>query len=134
MLVRFGGPGSNRGFGITGSVLVSPDQSVSLMPFFATAGVAIRGMFASRPTDVGGFGIVYGHFSNDLQDSQRRARESGSAVGIQRYEMALELTYRFRFHQDALFFQPDLQYIIRPGGTGRIPDAFVAGFQVGINF
>jgi len=104
------------------------------MPFFATAGVAIRGMFASRPTDVGGFGIVYGHFSNDLQDSQRRARDSGSAVGIQRYEMALELTYRFRFHQDALFFQPDLQYIIRPGGTGRIPDAFVAGFQVGINF
>src|SRR5437773_10145891 len=74
VLVRFGGPGSNRGFGVTGSVLVSPDQSVSLMPFFATAGVVIRGMFASRPTDVGGFGIVYGHFSNDLQDSQRRAR------------------------------------------------------------
>jgi porin len=89
---------------------------------------------SSRPTDVGGLGIVYGHFSNDLQDSQRRARESGSGIGIQRYEMALELTYRFRFHQEALFFQPDLQYIIRPSGTGRIPDAFVAGFQVGINF
>ena len=65
VLVRFGGPGSNRGFGVTGSVLVSPDQSVSLMPFFTTAGVAIRGIFASRPTDVGGFGIVYGHFSDD---------------------------------------------------------------------
>ncbi len=134
VLVRFGAPGSNRGFGVTGSVLVSPDQSVSLMPFFATAGVLIRGIFASRPTDVGGLGIVYGHFSNDLQDSQRRVRRSGSGIGIQRYETALELTYRFRFDQDALFFQPDLQYIIRPGGTGRIPDAFVAGFQVGINF
>ena len=134
VLMRFGGPGSNRGFGVTGSLLVSPDQSVSLMPFFTTAGVAIRGMFASRPTDVGGFGIVYGHFSNDLQDSQQRAQESGSAVGIQRYEMALELTYRFRFDRDALFFQPDLQYIIRPGGTGQIADAFVAGFQAGINF
>ena len=134
VLVRFGAPGSNRGFGVTGSVLVSPDQSVSLMPFFATAGVVIRGIFASRPTDVGGLGIVYGHFSNDLQDSQRRARESGSGIGIQRHEMALELTYRFRFDQDALFFQPDLQYIIRPGGTGRIPDAFVAGFQAGISF
>jgi len=33
-----------------------------------------------------------------------------------------------------VFFQPDLQYIIRPGGTGRITDAFVAGFQSGINF
>jgi porin len=129
VLVRFGGLGSNRGFGVTGSLLVSPDQSVSLMPFFTTAGVVVRGAFASRPTDVGGIGIVYGQFSNDLQDSQRR-----SAVGIQRYEIALELTYRFRFYKDALFFQPDLQYIIRPGGTGRIPDAFVAGFQVGINF
>jgi porin len=134
VLVPFGAPGSNRGFGVTGSVLVSPDQSVSLMPFFATAGAVIRGIFASRPTDVGGLGVVYGHFSNDLQDSQRRARESGSGIGIQRYEMALELTYRFRFHRDSLFFQPDLQYIIRPGGTGRTPDAFVAGFQAGISF
>jgi len=46
----------------------------------------------------------------------------------------VRLTYRFRFYQDSFFFQPDLQYIIRPGGTGRIADAFVAGFQVGINF
>jgi porin len=48
--------------------------------------------------------------------------------------MALELTYRLRFRDNAVFFQPDLQYIIRPGGTGQIRDAFVAGFQTGINF
>ncbi|PYN89377.1 MAG: hypothetical protein DMD89_35095 [Candidatus Rokuibacteriota bacterium] len=53
---------------------------------------------------------------------------------MQRYETALELTYRFRLRGGAVFFQPDLQYIIRPGGTGRITDAFVAGFQSGINF
>jgi porin len=129
LLVQFGGPGSNRGLGITGSVLVSPDQSISHMPFFSTAGFLVRGLFPSRPTDVGGFGVVYGHFSNDLQDSQRRA-----AMGVQRYEMALELTYRLRFRDNAVFFQPDLQYIIRPGGTGQIGDAFVAGFQAGINF
>jgi len=129
VLVPFGGPGSNRGFGITGSFLVSPDQSVSQMPLFSTAGFLARGIFPSRPTDVGGVGIVYGHFSNDLQDAQRRA-----GVGVQRYEIALELTYRFRFRGDAMFFQPDLQYIVRPGGTGQIADAFVAGFQTGINF
>jgi porin len=129
LLMRFGEPGSNRGFGVTGSVLVSPDQSISQMPVFATAGVLARGMFPSRPTDVGGFGVAYGRFSDDLQDSQRRA-----AVGVQRYEIALELTYRFRFRGDSVFFQPDSQYIIRPGGTGRIADAFVAGFQMGMNF
>jgi porin len=30
--------------------------------------------------------------------------------------------------------QPDLQYIIRPGGTGNIPDAFVLGAQIGVSF
>ena len=128
VLVRFGGPGSNRGFGITGSVLVSPDQAVSVMPFFGTAGLVARGVFASRPTDVVGLGVVYGRFSDDLQDSQRRAEQP-----VQEHEIALELTYRLRFLGSALFLQPDLQYIVRPGGTGQIGDAFVAGFQAGIN-
>jgi porin len=134
VLVRLGEPGSNRGFGVTGSVLVSPDQSVSQMPFFATGGFLVRGLFPSRPTDVGGFGVVFGYFSNDLQDSQRRVQRSAPTIGVKQYETALELTYRFRFLGDALFFQPDLQYIIRPGGTDRIPDAFVVGFQSGVNF
>ena len=34
----------------------------------------------------------------------------------------------------ALFFQPDLQYIIRPGATGKIDDALVLGCQIGVNF
>ena len=44
VLMRFGEPG-HRGLGITGSVLVSPDQSISQMPVFATAGVLARGIF-----------------------------------------------------------------------------------------
>src|SRR5262249_36115645 len=96
VLVRLGGPGSTRGFGVPGSLLVSPDQSVSLMPFFTTAGAVIRGVFASRPTDVGGLGIVYGHFSNDLQDSQQRARQAGGPVRIQLYRVALRRTSRLR--------------------------------------
>src|SRR5712692_1374607 len=134
MLVRFGEPGSNRGFGVTGSLLISPDESVSRMPYFFTAGFLVRGVFPSRPTDVGGFGIVYSRFSNDLQDSQQRAQQFDPTVGVQRYEMALEWTYRLRFFRDAFFFQPDLQYIIRPGGTGQHTNAVVLGFQSGFNF
>lgn len=129
VLVQFGERGSYRGFGVAGSVLVSPDQSVSQMPYFFTAGLVVRGAFPSRPTDVAGLGVASGHFSNDLQDSQRRAQQA-----VQQHETALELTYRFRFLGSALFLQPDLQYIIWPGGTGQIPDAFVSGIQVGINF
>ena len=129
VLVQFGERSGNRGFGVTGSLLVSPDQSVSQMPFFSTAGFLVRGIFPSRPTDVGGFGVVFGSFSNDLQDSQRRAQQA-----VQRFETALEATYRLRFLGDSFFFQPDLQYIIRPGGTGRTSNAVVLGAQTGINF
>jgi porin len=134
VLVRFGGPGSVRGFGITGSVLLSPDQSVSQMPFFANAAAVVRGLFAQRPTDVLGLGIVYGHFSSDLQDAQRREQQADPTVGVQEHEIALELTYRLQFLRGALFVQPDLQYIVQPGGTGQISDAFVAGLQAGVNF
>jgi porin len=129
VLIRFGERGSNRGFGVTGSLMVSPDRSVSQMPFFSTAGFLVRGIFPSRPTDVGGLGVVFGYFSNDLQDSQRRAGQP-----VQRFETVLEATYRLRFLGDAFFFQPDLQYIIRPGGSDRTSNAVVTGFQTGVNF
>jgi porin len=56
------------------------------------------------------------------------------SVGVQDYEMAIELFYRFYFYRHAVFFQPDLQYIVRPGGTGQIDNALVLGFHMGINF
>ena len=33
-----------------------------------------------------------------------------------------------------MFMQPDIQYIIQPGGTGDIDDALVLGFQFGLTF
>ncbi len=130
VLVRFGEQESHRGFGIAGSFLVSPDQSVSQMPYFFTVALVTRGIFPWRPVDVAGLGVVFGQFSDDLQDAQQRARN----VAVQQHEMVLELTYRLAFLRSALFFQPDLQYIIRPGATGRISDALVLGAQVGVNF
>src|SRR5260370_22528432 len=120
MVVRFGEPRSNRGFGVTGSVLISPDQSVSQVPFFYTAGFLVRGLFPSRPTDGGGFGVVSGSFSNDLQISQKLAQQRNPPVGVQRHETALALTYGFRILAAALPLHADLQYIIRPCGTGHL--------------
>ena len=134
VLVRFGEPGSNRGFGVAGSILVSPDQSVSQMPYFFTCALVTRGIFPARPRDVVGLGVVYGHFSNDLQDSQRREQQLNPNVGVQQQETVVELTYRLALLNSALFFQPDLQYVIRPGGTGRISDALVLGAQVAVDF
>ena len=133
VLARFGGPGSVRGIGIAASVLLSPDQSVSQLPVFANAALVTRGLFPARAADVLGLGVVYGRFSSDLQDSQRRQQLLDPRVGVQQHELALELTYRLWFLGGALFAQPDVQYVIRPGATGQTSDAFVAGLQAGIN-
>jgi porin len=134
VLVRFGEQGSHRGFGIAGSFLMSPDQSISQMPYFFTAALVTRGIFPSRPVDVIGLGVVYGHFSNDLQNFQRQAQQLDPNAGVQSRETVVELTYRLALLKSALFFQPDLQYVFRPDGTGRIEDALVLGAQVGVNF
>ena len=134
LLVRFGEPASHRGFGVAGSFLASPDQSISQMPYFFTCALVTRGIFASRPRDIIGLGVVYGHFSTDLQDSQRQAQQLDPNVGVQSHETVFELTYRLALLKSALYLQPDLQYIFRPDGTGRIPDALVLGAQVGVNF
>jgi porin len=32
------------------------------------------------------------------------------------------------------YIQPDVQYVIRPGGTGDVDNALVAGVQFGVTF
>ena len=77
---------------------------------------------------------LFGHLSDDLRDAQRVAQRLDPKVGVQQEETVLEWNYTFRFKNSAFFFEPNLQYIIRPGGTGNIPNAFVVGAQTGINF
>jgi porin len=134
VLVAFGDRSRNSGLGICGSVLVSPDESVSQMPYFFTAGIIARGFFPSRPADTAGFGIAYGKFSRDLRHAQEREQLLDPTIGAQDYESVLEWTYRAYFRKGAIFFQPDLQYVIHPGGAGRIHNALVLGCQIGFNF
>jgi porin len=133
VLISFGDRSRNSGLGICGSFLVSPDESVSQMPYFFTAGLVARGFLPSRPTDMAGFGVVHGRFSNALRDAQERELLD-PIVGVQNYETVFEWSYRAYFRKSSVFFQPDLQYVMRPGGSGKIDNAFVIGCQIGINF
>jgi len=136
VLIRFGSPEEKtlRGIGVTACVQAAPEQERSTMPFFCEAGILVRGIFPQRPIDVAGFGIIYGHFSSDLRSAQRLAQRLDSSVGVQQEETVLEWNYTFRFRNGAYFIEPDIQYIIRPGGTGNIPNALVVGAQIGVNF
>ena len=134
VLVPFGSPSSNRGFGVFGSVTVAPDSHVQQLPLFFTAGLSARGLFDARPRDTVSFGVASGYFSEALQRAQRDGHLLGPAGGVQDYEKIIELTYRFDFRKSAFFFQPDFQYIIQPGGTPDVSNAVVFGAQLGFNF
>jgi porin len=134
VLIPFDDAGSNRGLGVFGAATIATDRRVAQMPFVCSAGVVATGIFDARPADTCGLGVVYGHFSGDLQDAERLAQQVSPNTTVQDYEAAVELTYRFYFKNRSVFFQPDLQYIVHPGGTGRVDDALLLGVQLGINF
>jgi porin len=123
-----------RGMGIFASIAVAPDQSVNQMPFFCNGGTLIRGLVPNRPTDTLGFGIVYGKFSPDLQLAQQLAQVIDPTIAVQEYELVFEWAYRIRMRDGAMFFQPDLQYIVNPGGGHQYDNALVIGAQAGVNF
>jgi porin len=126
-------PKHNQGLTPFAGLTVAP-SAINPLPLFVMAGVVYNGLFPGRDRDSAGLSVAYGGFSSALRRAQRAAhRLIGTAVPIQYFEMALELTYEYEVAPHFIL-QPDVQYILRPGGAGNIPDALVLGMQVAINF
>ena len=68
-----------------------------------------------------------------MQDTQRDQRRRGQNVGVQTSETVLEFDYGWQA-APWLRLTPNVQGILRPGGTGNIPDALVAGIKVDAAF
>ena len=49
------------------------------------------------------------------------------------HEAILELNYEYNV-TPWLYLQPDIQGVLRPSGTGRVPDALVLAMQIGVTF
>lgn len=81
-----------------------------------------------------GFGAAFGEFSSDLRQTQEREQLLVPTIGVHQNETALEWTYRFFFFKRSVLFQPDIRFIIKPGGTGNINNALVLGCQIGFYF
>ena len=98
------------------------------MPFQLNVGLNYKGLLPGRGDDRTMLHFIYGDLSSDYARSVRvpagRRAES---------EKVVELAHRFQLTPWS-YFQPDLQYVIDPGGTGDIPNALVIGFQMGLTF
>ena len=121
-------PGSGEGLVLFATLGYSPFQDVAIMPVQSTFGANYTGLFPGREKDRTVFFATYGNFSNDYADQQAAAGDATSD-----YELVLEAGHRFQV-TPSTYFQPDVQYIVQPGGTGTIDNALVVGAQFGFSF
>jgi porin len=121
-------PGSDLGLTVFGTIAYAPQQNISLIPFQLSGGALYQGLVPDRPKDMTIFGVIYGDLSNDYATSVEP--DFGARPTT---EVDLEFGYRLQA-TDFAYIQPDVQYIVRPGGSGNIPDAVIVGAQIGLTF
>lgn len=119
---------SNKGLILWSACVFSPQQNLSKLPFQVNSGAIYTGLIPGRDNDQTILGMIYGDFSSSYSSSQ-----SASGNGSPKYEIVYEAGYRINFTKYA-YFQPDLQWIINPGGLSSTPNALVVGAQTGVIF
>jgi porin len=111
-------------FSLFGGLVWSPPSGVTEMPVDAFAGAVWRGPWSARPDDHLYTSWQIGNFSEPYARSQET-----SASGA--FESVLNAGYIFQITKE-FSVQPDIQYIIQPGGFGQYGNALVLGMQVTI--
>lgn len=104
------------------AVLMEPLESAAV-PFQVNAGVVYTGLIPSRAEDVAMIGLASGRIGDV---------DMGFPAGGG-WECVIELGYRVQLPGTA-FVQPNLQWILQPGGSEETPNALVLGAQMGISF
>ncbi|MEY2490290.1 MAG: porin [Verrucomicrobiota bacterium] len=121
-------PGSDQGLTAFVASGYYPQTEIAIVPFQVNVGLNYLGLFPSRDRDHTMLHFIYGDISRDYA---RSVRIPGRQLA--KSEKVVELAHRFQLTPWS-YFQPDIQYVIDPGGTGDIPDAVVIGAQMGFTF
>jgi len=110
------------------------DRATSRYSWFWLAGGVWQGTFAGRDKDYIAFMAGYARTNPRLTRYQReRDSIAPGSVGIQTYESVVEVDYG-AVVAPWLTFRPNLQYILRPGGTGAMRNALVLGLYTQVTF
>ena len=118
---------SKQGLYFFNTINYSPAANNPL-PFYFLTGLVYKGLIPSRDDDQAGISFALGSFS---EDEQVRDRTLGRQPRT--YEAVLEATYRFQINR-FIYVQPNVQYIINPGGRDLYGNATILGAQFGVNF
>jgi len=117
------------GKGLSGFARVGFDpQQVCTCSFYTDAGLVYTGLIPTRDADKLGISFGYADVSNYLQSKASEVGASGAS-----FESVSELTYSIRL-APAIAIQPDVQYILHPGGTRDYGNALVVGMRAVVDF
>jgi porin len=116
-LVRWGPPAQHRHLGAFAAFVFAPGRQGNPVPIFLDSGLLLYGPMRQRAKDFVGVAVVYGSYSVDA------GRD---------FEMTIEANYGLKLRPGFLL-QPDLQYIVHPGGKSSIPNALAMGVNAVVN-
>ncbi len=122
-------PGSpDQGLSLWSAFTFAPQQLIAELPFFVSGGMQYVGLIPKRDKDRAIFGVAYGRYSHDLA-----SRQGSLDQPQETYELVLEWSYQIQLNL-WLTLQPDLQFIVNPGATGALANAWVLGAIVSVSF
>ena len=94
----------------------------NLISYYVDGGAGMKGLLPGRADDVLTFGVAYAKISSDAAAAdQDLLTANGPPQAIRDHEVVFELSYAAQI-APWWIVQPDLQYIIHPGGNVADPN------------
>ena len=118
---------SSQGLGWFGRIAFEP-QDRNFLGFYFDTGLVYTGLIPTRDEDRFGVGFAYAQ----LTKGARRLLQDEGSTGVGA-EMALEVSYEAVL-TPWMTIQPDVQFIINPGGTQDLNSAFLVGGRLSVVF
>jgi porin len=94
------------------------DPRFNQLELYSGGGLVSRGLIPGRDRDQVGFAVAAGHNGSDFEQARQR-----DGLPVDDAEVALEWTYRWHLLGWATV-QGDVFYIVNPGATAEVDDAF----------
>jgi porin len=137
----------NRSVSVFGRIMGTPEGDRNLVDFSANGGVVLHEPVTNRPDDTLALGMGYGHLSSQVTAYDRdiaylaHQANPNALTAVRTAETFVELTYQYQVHP-WWQLQPDIQYVINPGGgivnpddpARRVGNEFVLGLRTNILF
>jgi porin len=112
-------PISDRGIHVWTSLGYGWEEEINTFPYYWSGGLIWQGPFGTRTEDTLALGFARGWYSDSLPG--------------QSTETVLECAYNW-YLNDVWTVTPDIQYIVRPGGTGGVSDSLLLGMLLYLTY